>query len=538
MKLIKKLRNERARLLLPSGTIPLKRSLFGRTSISPKPSRQNSFPQTRPKPKLHSLKFEISILYTFILGVILIIFSSVLYIILFYTSNNEIDNELKWKAQQINQSIRSYLDIQGDDPQGLLFAAQKTITGAGKDPKKWWSRLHESRWLKRVNQLDFSENYINFVSPNKESLIRSKSLYRSLMDFFLKAIPKSESIEVGFKDITYDHSRIRLLNFPFIYKTGPRYLIQVGISQRPSTQLLQNWLYSIAVSLPIILILTSFVGRIFTGRILDPVQKITTMAQRITHEDLSSRVQARYFDAEMNGLAQAFNDMISRLEQSFKHIEEFSSHVAHELKTPLSIIKGEAELALRKDQDPKEYRRVIKIHLQESERMIRTIEALLLLAKLDYRPEIFKFESVDFMEFFNEIYGQSRIVASRKNITVQMYAPQETIMVNADRMHLRRLFFNLIDNALKFTPNNGRVDLTIKPENKKVMVLISDTGIGIAPENLPRVFERFFRAENKEPGLGLGLNIAQTIVRIHKGEIKVESKPREGTTFKVILPCS
>lgn len=489
-------------------------------------------------PKFNSLKFEISILYAFLLGFILLIFSGVFYVILFYSFNSELDNELKVKAQEINQSIRAYLDIQGNDSSGLLFAAQKTITGEGKDPKQWWNRINERRWLKRVRQLDFSGKYVNFVSSTGESLIRSKNLHQPLLSVFLKEVPSKKSKETSWRNISRDHHRIRLINFPFIYKTGPRYFIQVGGFQKPATQLLQNWLYSIALSIPLILLLTSFVGRLFAARILDPVQKITTAARKITYEDLSSRVQASYFDEEMKGLVEAFNDMISRLEKSFKHIEDFSSHVAHELKTPLAIIRGEAELALRKDRDTQEYKRVLKVNLQESARMVKTIEDLLLLAKLDYQPEIFKFEPMDFIEFFKEIYEQSRIFAYEKNITVNLDAPAEAIEINADQLHLRRLFFNLIDNALKFTPDYGRIDIVIKHEHKRIVTLLSDTGKGIAPENLPRVFDRFFRAGHQEPGSGLGLSIAQSIARIHKGEILVASKLNEGTTFKVILPLA
>lgn len=489
-------------------------------------------------PKFNSLKFEISILYAFLLGFILIIFSGVFYIILFYSFNSELDNELKVKAQEINQSIRAYLDIQGNDSSGLLFAAQKTITGEGKDPKQWWNRINERRWLKRVRQLDFNGKYINFVSSAGESLIRSGNLRQPLLSNFLKEIPSPKSKKISLKNIAVDHHRIRLVNFPFIYKTSPRYFIQVGGLQKPATQLLQNWLYSIALSIPLILILTSFVGRLFAARILDPVQKITVAAQKIMYEDLSSRVQANYFDEEMKGLVEAFNDMISRLEQSFNHIEDFSSHVAHELKTPLAIIRGEAELALRKDRDIQEYKRVIKINLQESARMVKTIEDLLLLAKLDYQPEIFKFESMDFIDFFKEIYEQSRIFAYEKNITVNLHAPAGIIEINADQLHLRRLFFNLIDNALKFTPDHGRMDIVIKSEHKKLVILITDTGKGIDPENLLKIFERFFRAGYEEPGSGLGLNIAQSIARIHKGEIQVTSQLNKGTTFKVIFPLA
>ena len=146
-----------------------------------------------------------------------------------------------------------------------------------------------------------------------------------------------------------------------------------------------------------------FFGRVFASRILRPIVEITKTAKKITHEDLHSRVEAKHVDEEMKYLVDAFNDMISRLEQSFRYIAEFSSHVAHDLKTPLAIIRGESDIALRKDRTPEEYKRAIMVVLGESERMLRVIEDLLLLTRLDYRPEIFKFERINLAEFLWEI---------------------------------------------------------------------------------------------------------------------------------------
>jgi signal transduction histidine kinase len=172
--------------------------------------------------------------------------------------------------------------------------------------------------------------------------------------------------------------------------------------------------------------------------------------------------------------------------------------------------------------------------------MLRTINDLLLLAKLDFRPDVFKFEDIDFTKFLDEIHKQSEILASRKEIMVTIQIPDEPIYIHGDRLHLRRLFFNLLDNAIKFTPQKGRIDLIIRSEDKKVVVTVSDTGIGILEEDLPEIFNRFFRGEKKgtddESGSGLGLSIALSIAKVHKGEILVKSEPGKGTTFHVILP--
>ena len=232
--------------------------------------------------------------------------------------------------------------------------------------------------------------------------------------------------------------------------------------------------------------------------------------------------------------------MISRLEGSFKYIAEFSSHVAHELKTPLAIIKGETEVAMRKERNIEEYKILNRANLEEVERMLKIINDLLLLTSLDYRPEVFKFERFDLVEFLKDIYEQSKVLASQKDIAVILDMPDDGGHINGDKFHLRRLFFNLIDNAIKFTPKNGKIDIILKKKDKKAMISISDTGIGMPDECLPKIFNRFYRVDrmdkNIEHGSGLGLNIVQSIVKMHHGAIQATSHLNKGSTFIVTIP--
>jgi signal transduction histidine kinase len=331
-----------------------------------------------------------------------------------------------------------------------------------------------------------------------------------------------------------------VINYPFTDTAFGPYLIQVGIEQDPIMQQLRNWLYSIAISVPLILILTSFVGRVLATRILKPVHEITDMARKITQKDLSVRIKTKHFDKEMGSLIESFNEMIARLEKSFKHIEQFSYHAAHELKTPLTIIQGEADLLLRKERSIFEYQQALRIILEESKRVLKTVDDLLLLTKLDYQSDVFKFGEFDFIEFFNEIVEQNRLLCANKGIGIRMNLQnvKPPVMVNGDRLHLRRLFFNVIDNAVKVTPKEGIVDLLVNSHQGKIITSISDTGPGIPAENLGRIFEEFYQIDNNNDskGSGLGLNIAQTIAKIHQGEIQVESELGRGTTFRIILP--
>lgn len=282
------------------------------------------------------------------------------------------------------------------------------------------------------------------------------------------------------------------------------------------------------------------VWRAIVRHIMKPVKKIAEIAEQITHEDLSARVDIKHSGVETKYLISSFNDMISRLESSFKYIVESNSYIAHELKTPIAIIRGEAEIALKKERDNEEYKKVIGIALDESKKMLKTIEDLLLLTKMTYRPEFLNFEKIDLNQFLRDIHEQSKILTTEKNISVDINIPEISEQVKGDELSLRRLFFNIIDNAIKFTPQDGQIKIDIKYKKRKAIISISDTGLGIAEEDIPKLFDKFFRA-NKEKnrytsGSGLGLPIAQSIAELHKANITVNSTLGKGSTFIVALP--
>jgi len=310
----------------------------------------------------------------------------------------------------------------------------------------------------------------------------------------------------------------------------------------PADLLQKNKLFYILIPIPLTLLFGYYIGRLIIIRILKPIKKMTDTVKNITHEDLSLRVKAENVDEELGRLIEAFNDMVSRLGESFEYITDSSSYIAHELKTPIAIIRGESEFALKKERDKEEYKRVISVSLEETKRMLKIIEDLLLLTKMNYQPDVLKFERIDLTQFIHIIYEQAKMLASKKNITVNINIPEETGMVNADELHLRRLFLNLIDNAIKFTPASGSITINLRYEDQKAAVSIIDTGIGIGEENVPKLFDKFFRIDttikDASPSSGLGLSIAQSIAELHNGEISVTSRVGQGTNFTVSLPIS
>ena len=484
-----------------------------------------------------SIKFEISILYTAILGLILLVFSGVLFLI----SNaflHQIDQQLKVKAQAVDYAIRSYLSVLGENHDALVQSVGKTMSMKTENIFQYKTSKISQKWAKQSQALSLSKDYINFLSVDGREVYSSPNWDNKLRIFFLEDVPTPQGKVAQFRTLNVEHKNIRVVSYPFSDMTLGQYMIQVGEPQEPIIQQLHKWLFSITISVPLILILTSFVGRLLANRILQPVYEITALANRITRQDLSTRIKNKHFGAEMETLVESFNEMIARLEKSFKYIEQFSYQVAHELKTPLTIIQGEAELLLRKERSAQEYQQSLRIVMEESKRVRQTIDDLLLLTKLGYQPEAFKFELFDFIEFFNEIVDQTKLLVFEKEIEIelQLNGNKSPLMIKGDKLHLRRLFFNIIDNAIKFTPQGGRIDLGVHCEKNTIMTSISDQGPGIASENLEKIFEEFFRADNSTPGTGLGLNISQTIAKLHLGEIIVESQLGSGSAFKVLLP--
>jgi two-component system, OmpR family, heavy metal sensor histidine kinase CusS len=491
----------------------------------------------------NSIKFKVSVLYTVVLGIILACFSFALYAALSYYLYQDVDARLRTKAQETLENIKAYADIVGKRPDAVEFAVQKTFFYEIGYPLNFFDvgriKKQESKWQERADVMGLSDSFVAFVPSDRQHIITTKNFPSRLLSSFLNARLPGKSEGMRFSNIRFKRSLFRVVTVP--YMDGPKTnMVYVGISQRPIVHLLRTLAEAQLIAVPLVLLLTSFVGLLFVRRILDPIEEIAKTANKITHEDLSSRVESKHLDDEVKYLVDAFNEMITRLERSFKHVNDFSSHVAHELKTPLAIIKGESEVILSKERDKEEYKAAIRITLEEADRMRKTVEDLLLLAKLNYQQDVFRLEPFNFMEFFGEICEQARVLAADKGLTVKSFSSDEDITVKGDKLHLRRLFFNIIDNAAKNTKPSGEIRLSVAHMSDQLVISIADTGVGIPDEDQEKIFEQFYHFDrtgsDSTAGNGLGLSIVKSIVNIHNGRVEVESKVGQGTTFHVTLP--
>jgi heavy metal sensor kinase len=495
--------------------------------------------------KLHSVKFKISVLYTVILGIILVVYSIMLYLGLSYLVYREIDQNLQKKAKEIRETIHDYSNLLKANKDSMPVSLRRVfhLDEVELEELLQWPSIKrlDQLWKYKVQALGIKQDYIVMYYPTGEVAEKSNNVDESLfkiMESSFKGIAQNKTVikNYGTKEV-----RLRIVTSPLYDMNRIKYIIQLATPiDKQLFTLWKKWKIFV-MTIPILLFLASFIGRFLVIKIFEPIKSVIKTARTISYEDMSKRVELEHADEELEPLVDAFNDMISRLDKSFKYIEEFSSNVVHELKTPLAIIRGELELALRKNRNPEEYKKAIGVALEEAQRMLKTINDLLLLVKLDYRTEAFKFERLDLVDFLTEIYEQSKILALEKNISISLDAPFKSLMIEADRLHLRRLFLNLLDNAIKFTPKGGQINIAVQGQEHLVSVAISDTGVGIAKEDLPKIFDRFFHIDRTDEASsvnGLGLSIVQSIAKIHRGTVEVSSQLVKGSTFTVKLPLS
>ncbi len=488
--------------------------------------------------KFNSIRFKTSVLFAGILCLILSFYSAVLFFTVYRILYWNFDRDIQIKVEQISGILNAYAEVKTMEAHPLTFMknllAEKEL---GIDSRSIVDKL----WKVDVQSLGLKNDMFQIFNRSGEEILSSGSMPKSVGISASKAMPLSFQ-QVYFGNMSGEYGNFRVINFPFLYNKQAPLVIRLATSRQVVIDILNELLMIIGIAVVMIIAAASFFGIFLTRSILKPVVSVTQTANRISHKNLTARVADQEIDVEMRGLIESFNTMIGRLEISFSHINEFSSHVAHELKTPLAIMKGEMELALSEDSSVEEYKRVLVTSLEEIERMIKITKDLLLLAKLDYKPDVFNFITGDLVPFLKDIYEHSSVLALEKKISLEIKVPGHAVFVQYDAVHLRRLVFNLIHNAIKFTPLKGRivVELTVKDDH--AVLSVADSGIGISPGDTHKIFEKFYRVEDmdetRESGTGLGLAIAQSIARAHSGQISVQSQKGQGATFTVSFSLS
>ncbi len=333
---------------------------------------------------------------------------------------------------------------------------------------------------------------------------------------------------------------IRLLTVPVQRSGRSVEIIQVSAPLARTREALARYLTTLLALVPVAVGLAAAGGAVIAGRALRPVREMSRSARQITAEDLGRRLERRGADDEIDHLADTLNTMLGGLEAAFAQARRFSADAAHELRTPLTALKGELEVALRAARSPEEYRRVLHSNLEEVEHLIRLVEDLLLFSRSAAAlgpPR----ERVELEPLVLEVLEAGARRAQGVGVTVRADALEPAVVLG-EAGALRRALGNLVDNAVKYTPAGGKVELSLLVAEGQARIVVRDTGIGIDPADAARIFDPFVRLDaargRDASGAGLGLALVRAIVLAHGGTITVDSTPEAGSRFTVSLPLA
>jgi two-component system, OmpR family, heavy metal sensor histidine kinase CusS len=325
--------------------------------------------------------------------------------------------------------------------------------------------------------------------------------------------------------------------------SGPsgKLLVQAAMTLVPNARALRELVTVFLTLGPVALVCAVGGGYWLARKALSPVDRMAATAALITASRLDRRLaEPEAFD-ELGYLARTFNTMISRLQRSFEEVRRFTADAAHELRTPLAIMRTETEVALRSPRCPDRDARVLENLIEEIERLSRLVSQLLFLCREDTGIGVSTFRPVKLAALVGDVVDHMEVVAREKGLNLQArLADASNVSGDADR--LRQLFFNLLDNAIKYTPPKGAIQLRVHGVNGHAVLEVEDSGIGIPQEALPHIFERFYRVDQTRPGdsesAGLGLSIVKSICIAHGAEVEAQSAVGSGSCFRVKIPLS
>jgi len=350
-----------------------------------------------------------------------------------------------------------------------------------------------------------------------------------------KDLPASTKLSFETYTDPVSETTVRIYNQPVYDNDILVAIVQVAQSLEETQITLRRLLITLAVSSPILVAVAGVSGYFLAARALSPIDQITLTARRISGEDLSARLNVVITDDEVGRLTKTLNEMLARLDDSFQRERQFTNDASHELRTPLTAMQAILGMIREKRRTPEEYEQALDDLSEETNRLQTLVENLLHLARGD-RGTKNPYEKIVLSSLLEDIAESLIPLAEAKNLSLVCKTSGELVMMG-DSDEIIRLFVNLLDNAIKYSERGG-ITISAKYGGMGIIVEISDTGIGILPEHLPNIFDRFYRVEKArtQQGAGLGLAIVKDIVHAHGGEIKVESKIGQGTTFILNFP--
>ncbi len=320
---------------------------------------------------------------------------------------------------------------------------------------------------------------------------------------------------------------------------GSSYVVESGTLYGPAETTLNHLFLQLIFGLPLAIFIITAGGYLLVRRALTPVERITRAAERITQHNLSERLPVSETGDELERLSISLNRMIGRLDDAFQNSKRFVADASHELRTPLTILRGELENIIEDSRLDADMRERAASMFEEAVRLGRIVEQLFMLSRLDAGEAQSDWERFDLAGLAKTTADQMSLLAEDKNISIACDANQP-VLVEGDSARLKQVIVNLLDNAIKYTPEGGAVQLRVHPVNGHAILEVEDNGVGISGEALPHIFERFYRVDqvrsSDTEGAGLGLSIVESICTAHGAAVKAESTVGKGSRFRVKLP--
>jgi heavy metal sensor kinase len=457
-----------------------------------------------------SIRGRLTIWYSLVLLVILVVVGGLAYSLLRTRLLHDVDASLLTVAEAVEN-------------------ANPPAVAAGAGPLE--------QWVREFLGPDIYDKFFQFSDPEGYPALRSPR--DSPLPLSAEARRRAAEGQSTFETVTLPREgATRLLTIPVRRQGRVVQLVQVGLPLARTRQTLASYLQTLLLLIPAGVALAALGGAALARAALRPVDTMAATARRITAEDLAQRVPRRGSGDELDRLAATLNAMLARLEATFAQMRRFAADAAHELRTPLTALTGSIEVALRAERSPQEYRRVLTSSLEEVQRLSRVAEDLLLLSRATAGLETPR-QPVELEPLVLEVLDLGIQLGQRAGVTVR--AKELTpVTVRGDAGALRRAVSNLVENAVKYTPRGGAVELSLTRAASHAIIAVADTGIGIAAGDLERIFEPFMRLDAARArdtgGSGLGLAIARSIVTAHDGTLSAESVLGAGSRFTIRLP--
>ena len=446
---------------------------------------------------MKSIRWRLTLWYATALTIILIAYSSCVYVLIHTYLSTELDRRLQRNLELVSQLV----ELKNNDEIRLVEEDGEL---------KIWDKNGGEEGMVPFGRVDF----IEATSKNGKFNFR-----------FPVAGPRHPR-----------HMRYKTVSWKL---DDTAVMLRVGISKWQMNEFLSHMRLVMGLGMPLGILLAVVGGWWLAGRVLSPIGHMASQAKRISAESLSERLPITATCDELGQLALVFNDTFSRLEQSFDQLRRFTADASHELRTPLTAIRATGEVALCEPRSASEYRETIGSMLEEVALLTQLVDKLLFLSRADQNTIVAKLLPTDVVKLVRAVSETLGVLAEEKGQHLRLDAA-EPVIVPADPALLRQAFSNLLDNAIKYSPSDNEIRMTVAKRGEETILEVADAGPGIPAEHQPHVFERFYRVDKSRSrelgGYGLGLAITQWIVEAHEGHIEIESTAGKGSVFRIVLP--